>query len=116
MAIDKRFNQSFCFPSCDIIAYHMIFITGVRMLKNEVFSYLSDLPDVCHFFRKSKGSNKIIGSVNGKFIAIVVMNKTDELSKQELNFSERLYRSGAEHYVIRDLQDICEIAKVRRWW
>jgi hypothetical protein len=86
-------------------------------LKNDVRKYLNSLSKDkrIYFFNAANSRCSLVGSVKGHLISILVIETDRNSSREEINFSARIMRSGGEYYVVRSMEDISEIVKIRGW-
>ena len=85
-------------------------------LKTAILHFLDSLPSSSYFFPCNNLNCSIIGSVRGQLVCILVVESERRLTKSQINFSAKLYRSMGEHYVMYSLEDATEIAKERGWF
>ena len=83
-------------------------------LKTAIQKYLNELPD-CFFFPTKNTKCSLVGCVRGKLVCMLILETNRRPNKQEISFSARILQNGGEHYVIRTLEDVCEISKAKGW-
>lgn len=83
-------------------------------LEISVYDFLKTLPETSFFYVCKNMSCTYAGIINGQSVSILVLAK-GKMTKRQIKFSSKVYRSGGEYYCIKSLEDICEIAKVRGW-
>ncbi len=84
-------------------------------LKNDVRTFLNSLSSNkrVYFFQSTGIKCSLIGAVKGQLVGILVIQMDRPSSREEIAFSARIMRAGGEYYVVRSMDDICEIAKIR---
>ena len=87
-------------------------------LQTAILHYLNNLPDDTGrtwFFVSRNKNCSLVGSVRGQLVCLLVLTSDRRMTHEEIKFSARITQSNGEHYVVRSMDDICEIAKVRGW-
>jgi len=116
MVVSKH-HSALSFPSVthDIINYHGFFIIEVSMeLELAVYDFLKSLPETSFFYICKNQCCTYSGIINGQAVSILVLEK-GRMTKKQITFSSKVYRSGGEFYFINSIADMTEIAKVRGW-
>ena len=80
-----------------------------------IYDFLKTLPDSSFFFPSKNSNCTFLGIADGETVAILVVEKHKKLKKNHIEFSSRVIQAGGIYLVIRSLDDICEIAKVKGW-
>lgn len=83
--------------------------------KKQAKSFLKSLPRST-FFDHSTERDMIIGAIKGRLTCILLLDSDRFLNKHEIIFSEKIRRCGGDHFCIRSLEDLSELAKVRGWY
>jgi len=85
-------------------------------LLNKVKRYLNSLAsDRTYFFNSLSSKCSLMGAIKGNLICILIIDGDRRLSKSEIEFSSKILRCGGEHYTIRSMEDLTEIAKIKGW-
>ena len=84
------------------------------MVKTQVSNFLKSLPR-SYFFKPMKNKSNLIGAIRGKLTYLLILENDRKMSISEIKFSEKIRRCGGDHFCIRSLNDICELAKIRGW-
>jgi len=86
----------------------------MQALKNRINEFLYDLEDI-HFVDSAISEALLIGSVDGSFYSLLVIEGIGKPSKSELEYQSNVMKAGGEAVTIRSLSDLCHLAKERAW-
>jgi hypothetical protein len=86
----------------------------MQALKSRITEFLHDLEDI-HFVDSAISESLLIGSVNGVFYSLLVIEGIGKGSKTELEYQNNVMKAGGEACTIRSLSDLCHLAKERAW-
>jgi len=84
------------------------------MLKKKLSSLIKQLPRAC-VLTPARSKSDLIGSIRGRLTYFLILENDRKLNHSEIMFSEKIRRCNGDFFVIRSLEDFCEIAKIRGW-